>query len=247
MRRAGRSRGIVALPQRAKPRRQRTSRSSEWETCNGPGSSSLAQCCGRCIVLSRPTQVARPPSLTKEELVMKSQPMRTIAIVTALVSALGGSAMSAQDKYALKVPGGLAFSEFRGYEAWQVVSISQDGPHVAAILANPVMIRAYEEGIPGNGKPFPDGSKMAKIHWNPKKLETFPAATVPGTQHDVDFMVKDSKRFADSGGWGYAAFEYNAASDMFRPATVSDSPPQENDAKCGFACHTVVQNRDYVF
>ncbi len=128
---------------------------------------------------------------------MKSQCMRTIAIVTALVCALGGSAMSAQDKYALKVPGGLAFSEFRGYEAWQVVSISQDGPLFAAILANPVMIEAYQAGVPGNGKPFPDGSKMAKIHWSPKKLETFPAATVPGTQHDADFMVKDSKRFPE--------------------------------------------------
>src|SRR3989442_9843248 len=125
---------------------------------------------------------------------MKSNRMWTMAIVTALVSALSGSAMSAQDKYTLKVPGGLAFSEFRGYEAWQVVSISQDGPLMAAILANPVMIKAYEAGFPGNGKPFPDGSKMAKIHWTPKKLETFPAASVPGTQNDADFMVKDSKR-----------------------------------------------------
>ncbi|HMA43267.1 MAG TPA: cytochrome P460 family protein [Gemmatimonadales bacterium] len=186
-------------------------------------------------------------SLTKEELVIKSKRMRTIAIVTALVSALGGSALSAQTKYTLKVPGGLAFSEFRGYEGWQVVSVSQDGPLIAAILANPVMIQAYQKGIPGNGKPFPDGSKMAKIHWNPKQLETFPAATVPGTQHDVDFMVKDSKRFKDSGGWGWAVFEYEAASGTFRPGTSADMPPQEHDAKCGFACHTTVKTRDYIF
>jgi hypothetical protein len=88
---------------------------------------------------------------------------------------------------------------------------------------------------------------MAKIHWNPKKMETFPAATVPGTQHDVDFMVKDSKRFADSGGWGYAVFEYDAASDSFRPGASTDKPPQTNDAKCGFTCHTRVKTRDYVF
>ena len=179
---------------------------------------------------------------------MKSKRMRTIAIVTVLVSALGGSAMSAQqDKYTVKVPGGLAFSEFRGYEAWHLVSISQDGPLIAAILANPVMIQAYQKGIPGNGKAFPDGSKMAKIHWNPKKLETFPAATVPGTLHDVDFMVKDSKRFKDSGGWGWAAFEYDPASRTFKPATTADTPPQGHDAKCGFACHTTVKTRDYVF
>ena len=178
---------------------------------------------------------------------MKSKRVRTIAIATALVSAVGGSAVSAQDKYTVKVPGGLAFSEFRGYEAWQVVSISQDGDLFAAILANPAMIDAYRAGIPGNGKPFPDGSKMAKIHWNPKKMEAFPAATVPGTLHDVDFMVKDSKRFADSGGWGWAVFEYEAASRTFRPGTTADKPPQENNAKCGFACHTIVKTRDYVF
>ena len=62
-------------------------------------------------------------------------------------------------------------------------------------------------------------------------METFPLATVPGAQHDVDFMVKDSKRFADSGGWGYAVFEYDAASDTFRPGTSADKPPQGNDAK----------------
>src|SRR5437660_3166159 len=104
---------------------------------------------------------------------MKSKRMWTIAIVTALVSALGGSAVSAQavqDKYTLKVPGGLAFSEFRGYEGWQVVATSQSAnlKLVAVILANPEMIEAYQAGIPGNGKPFPDGAKMAKIHWTRK-------------------------------------------------------------------------------
>jgi hypothetical protein len=170
-----------------------------------------------------------------------------LVIIALVFAALGGGAIPAQDKYTVKVPNGLAFSEFRGYESWQVVSISQDGPAVAAILANPVMIKAYQAGVPGNGKPFPDGAKMAKIHWTPKKLETFPAATVPGTQHDVDFMEKDSKRFADSGGWGWAVFDYDASSDTFTPGTMSGTPPQGNNAKCGFACHTSVKNRDYVF
>jgi hypothetical protein len=169
------------------------------------------------------------------------------AAIAATLAVLGSLALAQQDKYALTVPGGLAFSEFRGYEAWQVVSISQDGDLIAAILANPAMIEAYIAGVPGNGKPFPDGAKMAKVHWNPKKMETFPAATVPGTQHDVDFMVKDSKRFADSGGWGYAVFEYDNASGTFRPGTQADQPPQANDAKCGVACHTIVTTRDYVF
>ena len=177
---------------------------------------------------------------------MKGKRTLTISIVTGVL-AFAGATISAQDKYTLKVPNGLSFSEFRGYEAWQVVSISQDGPLMAAVLANPVMISAYQAGVPGNGKPFPDGAKMAKVHWNPKKMETFPAATVPGTQHDVDFMVKDSKRFADSGGWGYGAFKYDTASDTFTPATTADQPPQGNDAKCGFGCHTIVKGHDYVF
>ncbi len=155
--------------------------------------------------------------------------------------------VTAQDKYTLKVPNGLAFSEFRGYEDWQTVSISHNGNLMALILANPVMIDAYRAGAPGNGKPFPDGSKMAKVHWNLKKMETFPSATVPDTQHDVDFMVKDSKRFQDSGGWGYGVFEYDAASGTFRLGNLADKPPQANDAKCGFVCHTAVKTRDYVF
>lgn len=168
----------------------------------------------------------------------------TIAVATMV---LGSTALAAEDKYTLKVPNGLAFSEFKGYENWQLVSVSEDGGKLAAILANPAMIDAYRAGVPGNGKPFPDGAKMAKIHWTPKKLETFPAATVPDTQHDVDFMVKDSKRFADSGGWGYGTFDYDVAAGAFKPGTLASTPPQANDAKCGFACHTIVKNRDFVF
>jgi hypothetical protein len=176
---------------------------------------------------------------------MKCKHVASLLIVSASIFVVGIAL--AQDKYTVKVSGGLAFSEFRGYESWEVVSVSDDGGLLAVIVANPVMIGAYKAGVPANGKPFPDGAKMAKIHYNPKKLETFPAATVPGTLHDVDFMVKDSKRFTDSGGWGYAVFDYNAASNTFTPGTLSGKPPQGNDAKCGFACHTIVKNRDYVF
>ena len=111
---------------------------------------------------------------------MRGKRMLTIAAITGVFAVVGGWAMSAQDKYTLKVPNGLAFSEFRGYEAWQVVSISQDGSLIAAIVANPVMIKAYLAGVPGNGKPFPDGAKTAKIHWNTKKTEMFPAKTATG-------------------------------------------------------------------
>ena len=171
----------------------------------------------------------------------------TIGVAAIWFAALCGLAVSAQDKYTVKVPGGLAFSEFRGYEGWQAISISRNEKVVAMILGNPAMIDAYRAGIPGNGQPFPDGAKMAKVHWTPKPNQFFPDATVPGTLLNLDFMVKDSKRFANSGGWGYAVFDYNAASDTFTPGTTAGMPPQGNDAKCGFACHTRAKARDYVF
>ena len=170
-----------------------------------------------------------------------------VGVAVSLAVFATAAAISAQDKYTLEVPGGLAFSEFKGYEGWQTVATSQTDKLVAVILANPEMIKAFQSGIPDNGKAFPDGAKMAKIHWKPKKHALFPTATVPGELHDVDFMVKDGKRFADSGGWGYAVFKYDAAATSFTPGTSADQPPQANDAKCGFACHTVVKNRDYVF
>jgi Cytochrome P460 len=179
---------------------------------------------------------------------MKSKTVLMSLGVTAVLVLLGvGAAISAQDKYSLKVPNGLAFSEFKGYEGWQVINIS-NGARLAVILGNPVMIEAYKSGVPGNGKPFPDGAKMAKIHWTPKKIEGEPGQPlVAGALHDVDFMVKDSKRFSDGGGWGYAEFEYDDASDTYRPGTLEDKPPQGNDAKCGVACHSVAAKQDSVF
>jgi len=177
---------------------------------------------------------------------MNRKSILTIGVAVWL-AALGGLGMSAQDKYAARVPGGLAMSEFRGYEAWQAISISRNDRVVAMILGNPAMIDAYQAGIPANGKPVPDGAKMAKIHWAPKQNQFFADATVPGNLLNVDFMVKDGKRFADSGGWGYAVFDYDAASNTFNPGTTAGMPPQGNDAKCGSACHTRAKATDYVF
>ena len=155
-----------------------------------------------------------------------------IAIVATSLAALGGRAISAQDRYTLEVPGGLAFADFRGYEDWQTVAVSQNGQTIETILGNPAMIEAYKSGIPGNGKPFPDGAKFAKIHWNARKADDEPGEPlVPGVLHDIDFMQKDSKKFADSGGWGYAEFEYDAASDAFRPGDENDTPPQDHDVR----------------
>ena len=167
-------------------------------------------------------------------------PIRGSAISAAVLAALGGIALAAQDKYSVQVPNGMAFSEFRGFESWQTIGVSQTQDLIEVILGNPAMIDAYQAGIPDNGKPFPDGAKMAKIHWKAEKSADAPApTTVQGALHDVDLMAKDSKRFADSGGWGYAQFNYAAASDTFTPLG--------SGAKCGYACHTSVKAKDYVF
>ena len=178
---------------------------------------------------------------------MNRKSMLMIVIATVWLAALGGLTVFADNKDTVKVPGGLAMSEFKGYEGWQAISMSRSAKLVAVIVGNPAMIAAYEAGIPANGKPVPDGAKMAKIHWAPKQNAFSPDATVPGNLVNVDFMMKDSKRFADSGGWGYAVFDYDAESDTFKPGTLAGTPPQGNDAKCGFACHTRAKARDYVF
>jgi hypothetical protein len=187
--------------------------------------------------------------LIKKELAMKGKSILiSVGITVALVAMATGAAISADDRYSLKVPDGLAFSEFRGYEGWQVISVSYNGGKMAAILGNPAMIDAFKAGIPGNGKPFPDGAKMAKIHWVPIKNKFAPGPPlVPNTLHDIDFMLKDSQRFADSGGWGYAVFEYDDPTATFRLGNLTDHPPQGNNAKCGAACHTIAAKQDYVF
>ena len=129
---------------------------------------------------------------------MKSRNIPVITIA-ALLAALGGMTLAAQDKYTVQVPGGLAFSEFRGYEDWQTVAVSQTEEKLKVILANPVMIDAYRAGVPGNGKPFPDGSKIAKIEWKPKTNAEAPfAVNVPDTLDGIGFIEKDSKRFSDT-------------------------------------------------
>lgn len=185
---------------------------------------------------------------------MKKNTVITVTLTAVLATAFGmaisaaQNAVQNQDKYTLKVPGGLAFSEFKGYENWQVIAASQRGDTIAVIVGNPVIINAFKSGIPGNGKTFPDGAKMAKIHWNAKVNQAYPGAPLmPVSQHDVDFMVKDSKRFPDGHGWGYGEFELDPASNAFRPGTASDKPPQEHDAKCGVECHEGAKNRDYVW
>ena len=171
---------------------------------------------------------------------MKRASFPAIMIIAVSLAAVGGMALAAQDRFTLKVPNGPAFSDFRGYENWRNVGVSQTENGLKVIAANTAMTNAYRIGIPGNGKSFPDGSKIVKIEWSAKKSTESPYfVMVPDTLKSVSFIEKDSKRFRDSGGWGYAQFHYDAASDTFTPFG--------NDAACGYACHTAVKAKDYIF
>jgi hypothetical protein len=186
----------------------------------------------------------------------KSRMTRAVLISGIAIGGLIGVGLKAQqNRDTVKVPGGLALAEFKGFENWEVVGPSHtDAANVIrVILANPVMIQAYKDGVPGNGKPFPDGSKIAKLEWEPKKITDPPFSattpdTVTGTLLAEEFIEKDSKRFADTHGWGYADFKYDPATDKLAPLTLSDHPPQGNDAKCGATCHTLAgASKDYIF
>ncbi len=168
---------------------------------------------------------------------MRRKTKLSIAIATA---ALAGTATYAQDKYSLKSPDGIAFSDFKGYEDWSVVSSARTDEVLKVIVANPTMIEAYKAGIPGNGQPFPDGSKIVKLQWKPKKSTEAPfVVDVPDVFTQAFVIEKDTKRFPKSAGWGYALFNYEAASDSF----AADPSPSD----CGHACHEAVKAKDYIF
>jgi cytochrome P460 len=164
------------------------------------------------------------------------------AIAASGLALLGAAVVYAQEKYSLVSPSGIAFSDFKGYEDWSVVSSARTDEVLKVIVANPVMIKAYKSGIPGNGKPFPEGSKIVKLQWKPKKSTEAPfVVDVPDVFTQAFVIEKDSKRFPKtSGGWGYALFNYDAAADKFTADATSLSD-------CGNACHTAVKSKDYIF
>lgn len=169
--------------------------------------------------------------------------MKTRALpiaLSVLLVGLGGAAQSAQDRSALKIPDGLAFSEFHGYEAWQDVAVSQTDDGLKLIAGNPVAIGAYEKGLPAKARTFPDGTRLVKIEWARQSNPVSPyAVQVPGVLKTVSFMVKDTKRFPKTNGWAYASFAWDPASQTLKPHVTGTD--------CGHACHTRVAEQDYVF
>jgi len=173
---------------------------------------------------------------------MRVERMAAVVAAVALAGAggLAGAVMAAQDRATLKVPDGLAFAEFRGYETWQPVAVSQVPDGLKLIAANPVMMAAYRAGLPAAGKQFPDGSKIVKIEWAPVPNTASPyPVTVPGQLMSVSFIEKDLKRFPASHGWAYAQFVWDPATHTLKPNGTGSG--------CGYACHTGVAAQDYIF
>ena len=169
------------------------------------------------------------------------RPTTKLMISMAALAVFVAAAGPAEDKYSLKSPSGIAFSDFKGYEDWSVVSSARTEEVLKVIVANPTMINAYKAGIPGNGQPFPDGSKIVKLQWKPKKSTEAPfVVDVPDVFTQAFVIEKDLKRFPKSGGWGYALFNYEATADKF-------SADLQSLSDCGHACHSAVKAKDYIF
>jgi hypothetical protein len=131
-------------------------------------------------------------------------------------------------------PNGIAC--YPGYLAWQVIAPSyrDDKGHIRIITGNKIALAALREGK----KPLPNGSVLAKVAWKAEKHPSFPVATVPGDFVQVEFMVKDAKKYKETGGWGFARFVGN------------ELKPYGKDAgfvgEC-FGCHMPVADNDYLF
>lgn len=158
------------------------------------------------------------------------------------IQVLGANVM--HGKYRLKAPNGISFSEIRGYEKLQAIAVSRrtDNNELRVVLGNPVMVSAYQKGIPGNGKPFPDGSAIVKMGWSERKNIDFPEARESGVLKRVDFILKDSRRFPETGGWGFARFLYDSKTCTFTPYGEDSSFANE----C-YQCHSIVRKKDFIF
>jgi hypothetical protein len=121
-----------------------------------------------------------------------------------------------------------------GYRQWQLIAPSQPGEpfdELRAILGNDVAVKAYGRQT----LPFPDGTILAKLAWKRVPAPDFPAASAPGPATTVQFMVKDSKKYAATGGWGFGKF-------------IDGKPVDEAEHRACFACHEAhVKAHDFVF
>jgi hypothetical protein len=121
-----------------------------------------------------------------------------------------------------------------GYRDWPLVAPAQEAApfdELRVVVGNPTAMRAYRK----NTRPFPNGTVLVKLAWKREPSPDFASASVPGSATTVQVMVKDSKRYATTGGWGYGRF-------------VGGQPVDEAQHRTCHACHASrVKERDYVF
>jgi hypothetical protein len=153
------------------------------------------------------------------------------AAAPTILAAFGQTDEAAAPIYGIKIP--------PGYRDWQLISVArEDGPfnELRAQLGNDVAFKAYREGK----LPFPDGSIIVALHWNSlasdenNKLFGREQSFVAGSPKNVQFMVKDSKKYAATGGWGFADF-------------TNGKPAGQAMHKTCFPCHEPARASDYVF
>lgn len=152
------------------------------------------------------------------------------ATLIAAVSLLAAHALAAEP-----APNGITMPE--GFQDWRVIASSQrnDNKTMRVILGNDAAIAAARSG---NTNPWPDGTVFAKLVWKNESLPEWDGAIVPGAFVHAEFMMKDSKKWADTGGWGFARW------------LGMEQKPYGQDANFAqecFGCHQPVKDRDYVF
>lgn len=172
---------------------------------------------------------------------MKKFILSAAVLTTALIAVAGGVALAQQDRSTLRIPDGLTFAEFKGYESWEAVTPTQNDARLKLIVANPIMIRAFKSGLPAKGQSFPDGSRIVKLEYSRTTDPASPAGPItrPGALQAVEFIVKDTRRFPNTKGWAYAIFLNDPATQTLRPLG--------SGTICGFACHGKVADQDYIF
>lgn len=153
-------------------------------------------------------------------------PVAVFGVAASYSAASGAPPQDASPIYGVTIPD--------GYRDWKFVAPAQEAPpldELRAVLGNDIAIDAYKKGT----LPFPDGSILVKLAYKRKQSTEFPPATVPGAPTTVQVMVKDSKKYPDSHGWGFGRFIDGKPVDIAQHETC-------------LACHTErVKDHDYVF
>jgi hypothetical protein len=155
-----------------------------------------------------------------------------VAVIGAMTFSAGGADDESSPIFGIKIP--------PGYRDWRLISVAHEEGNLndlRAILGNDIAIKAYREGK----LPFPDGTIIARLAWSYDPLEESskafgrPQSFVAGPpKNGVQFMVKDTRKYASTGGWGFAHFD-------------NGKPADEAMHNTCFACHQVAAARDFVF